>query len=108
MNYSYNFGSSFPRKLMPVGTKKDIDDTVKNLITQYYAYIDAGNISAANTLYNDNKGILGDYQIDMAYINRLEEEIYNVGLDVLKKRETIISDSEPVDLADEGYWYKDY
>lgn len=108
MNYSYNFGSSFPKDLIPVGTKKDIDDTVKNLITQYYAYIDAGNISAANTLYNDNKGILEDYQIDMAYINRLEEEIYNIGVNVLKKRENVISTSEPDDQADDGYWYKDY
>lgn len=108
MNYSYNFGSSFPDGLIPVGTKKNIDDTVKNLITQYYAYIDAGNISAANTLYNDNKSILEDYQIDMAYVNRLEEELYNVGLCMLKKRIHVISASEPVDQADEGYWYQDY
>lgn len=108
MNYSHNFGSSFPEGLISVGTKKDIDDTVKNLVMQYYAYIDAGNISAANTLYNDNKSILEDYQINMAYINRLEEEIYNAGLDVLKKRETVISASEPIDQADEGYWYQDY
>lgn len=108
MDYSHNFGSKFPEEFIPVGTKKDIDDTVTNLVSQYYAYIDAGNISAANTLYNDNKSILEDYQIDMAYINRLEEEIYNVGVDVLKKRENIISASEPSDQAANGYWYKDY
>lgn len=108
MDYSYNFGSKFPGELIPPGTKKDVDDTVKNLVSQYYAYIDAGNISAANALYNNNKNILADYQIDMAYINRLEEEIYNVGLNVLKKRENVISVSEPADQADDGYWYKDY
>lgn len=108
MDYSRNFGSKFPEEFIPVGTKKDIDDKVTNLVSQYYAYIDAGNISAANTLYNDNKSILEDYQIDMAYINRLEEEIYNVGVDVLKKRENIISASEPSGQEADCYWYKDY
>lgn len=108
MEYSHVFGSNFPDELIPVGTKKDVDNSVKNLISQYYAYIDAGNITAAKTLYDNNKSILEDYRIDMAYINRLEEEIYNIGLNALKKVINVIGISEPIDQADDGYWYKDY
>lgn len=32
MEYSHNFGSNFPNEIIPVGTKKDIDDTIKELI----------------------------------------------------------------------------
>lgn len=108
MEYSRNFGSNFPNELVPVGTKKDIDNTIKNLMNQYYAYIDAGDIDAANTLYNSNKSVLADYIINMAYINRLEEEIFNVGLNALKKVTNVIGTDEPIDQADDGYWYKDY
>lgn len=108
MEYSRNFGSQFPDSLIPVGTKKDIDNTVKNLISQYYSYIDAGNINAANTLYNANKNTLEDYSINMAYINRLEEEIFNIGLNALTKVSNVISTTEPIAQADDGYWYKDY
>ena len=42
MNYSREFGSQFPSSLIGVGTKKDIDNSVKDLINQYNAYCDAG------------------------------------------------------------------
>lgn len=108
MEYSRNFGSNFPDELIPVGTKKDVDNSIKNLISQYYAYIDSGNIDAAKTLYDNNKSTLEDYKIDMAYINRIEEEVFNIGLNVLKKLTNIIGIDEPIDQADGGYWYKDY
>lgn len=108
MEYSRNFGSNFPDSLIPVGTKKDIDNTVKNLISQYYSYIDNGNIEAANSLYSNNKNVLEDYIINLAYINRLEEELFNIGINVLKKSTNVIGTNEPLDQADNGYWYKDY
>lgn len=108
MKYSHNFGSNFPNSLIPIGTKKDVDNTIKNLLNQYYAYIDSGNIDAANTLYSNNKSVLEDYIINMAYINRLEEEIFNVGVNALKKTTNVIGTDEPIDQADDGYWYKDY
>lgn len=108
MEYSRNFGSNFPNSLIPVGTKKDIDNTVKNLVSQYYSYIDSGNINAANNLYNQNKATLEDYRIGMDYVNRLEEEIFNIGLNALKKVTNVISSNEPIDQANDGYWYRDY
>ena len=113
MEYSRNFGSDFPNAFIPVGNKKDVDHTVVNLINQYYSYIDSGNISGAKSLYEDNKDehgnpILEPYMINMAYINRLEEEIFNTGLSVLKISTNIINNTEPLDQPEDGYWYTDY
>lgn len=108
MNYSYNFGSNFPRELIPVGTKKDIDDSVKDLIIQYYSLIDSGNISEANALYLNHKDTLESYVINMNYISRLEEEIYNIGFSVLNQITNIISDTEPSTQSVGGFWYQEY
>ena len=85
MEYSHNFGSNFPDSLIPIGTKKDIDDSVKDLITQYYSYIENGKVTDAKSLYDQNKTLLEPYIIDMEYINRLEEEIWNTHVATLKK-----------------------
>lgn len=108
MEYSHNFGSNFPNKIIPVGTKKDIDDTVKELINQYYSYLSSGDLSSANALYESNKETLEPYMIDMEYINKLEEEIYNMGITVLNSVKSIISPTEPVTQSVNSFWYKDY
>lgn len=108
MNYTRNFGSNFPDELIPVGTKRDVDDSVSGLIAQYYSYIDAGNITAANSLYNENKDLLEPYQIDMAYINRLEEEIWNTAVATLNKLTTIVSDTAPLSQSKNSFWLQEY
>ena len=108
MEYSRYFGSNFPNDLIAVGSKKDVDDAVKSLVIQYYDYMDAGNMSAANQLYADNYDVLKDYIIDMGYINYLEEEIYNIALAILKRFPVVFGESEPAELAQDGYWYQDY
>lgn len=108
MEYSRNFGSNFPNELIPVGNKKDIDDSVKDLINQYYSYISAGDLSSANILYETNKSTLEPYIINMEYINRLGEDIYNTGLMVLNNIKSVISSEEPATLSVDSFWYKDY
>ena len=108
MNYSREFGSQFPSSLIGVGTKKDIDNSVKDLINQYNAYCDAGDLSSAFNIYEQNKSVLKDYMIDMAYINKLEEEIYNVGLFGLNQTSVIYSDIEPETQAENGRWIMEY
>ena len=108
MEFSHNFGSNFPSELIPVGDKKDIDDTVKDLVEQYNSYISVGDLSSANTLYESNKDILEPYIINMKYINRLNEEIYNTALSVLNQVKSIISNSEPVGQTTGSFWYQDY
>lgn len=108
MDYSRNFGSNFPNTLIPVGEKLDIDNTVVNLIRQYYEYLDVGNLSSAKSLYDKNKTILQPYIINAEYINRLEEEIYNTGLNVLKKVKNVVATEEPLDQAVDGWWYQEY
>lgn len=108
MDYSHNFGSNFPIELIPVGDKKDIDDTVKSLINQYNSYISAGDLTSANALYESNKNILEPYMINMKYINRLEEEIYNTALSALNQIKSVISNSEPANQSTDSFWYQDY
>lgn len=108
MNYSRNFGSGFPNELIPIGNKKDIDDSVSSLISQYYSYIDAGNTAAASALYNENRDLLEPYQIDMAYINRLEEEIWNTCIATLNKLTTVVSDTAPLSQTENSFWLQEY
>ena len=108
MAYSHNFGSNFPDELIPVGTKKDIDNSVRNLISQYYSYIDAKDINSAATLYDENKSILEPYMVNSDYFNRLEEDIYNIGVFALNSATTIISDTEPISQSVNSHWLKEW
>ena len=108
MEYSHNFGSNYPSELIPVGDKKDIDDAVKSLIIEYNSYISAGDLTSANTLYDSNKDTLESYQINMKYINKLEEEIYNTGIFALNSIKSIVSSDIPASQSVDSFWYKDY
>lgn len=108
MEYSRNFGSNFPSELIPVGDKMDIDDTVKDLIIQYYSYISAGNLTSANELYENNKDTLDPYAIKSKDVNRLEEELFNIGLYALNQIENVISETEPTTQSVDSFWYQDY
>ena len=108
MEYSRSFGSRFPNELIPAGTKKDIDNTVEHLVSRYYSLLDSGDASAALALYQEHKQELDDYLIHAAYVNRLEEEIYNIGLNVLKREKTVVSELMPIEQPDDSYWYQDY
>ena len=109
MEYSRQFGSTFPDGVYAtIGTKRDVDDTVVDLINQYYAYIDAGDITSAKGLYDTNVTTLEPYMINMAYVNALAEEIYNIALYTQKQITSVISDVEPSEQPTNGFWYQDY
>ncbi|MBO5093804.1 MAG: hypothetical protein J6C33_05540 [Lachnospiraceae bacterium] len=109
VNYSRVFGSQFPSVLITPGTHKDVDDSVIHLVNQYNSYIETDNVAAAYNLYKSNENILKPYLIDMAYINYLEEEVYNTGLLALSQYQVIQSDKEPPSDLDNGtYWVQEY
>ena len=108
MEYSHNFGSNFPEELIEIEKNEDVDDKVGSVISQYYSFINSEDISSAHDLYKKYETILKPYMIDMALINRCQEEIFNVGLCALKKMTQTITSEEPLDFAENGYWYKDY
>lgn len=108
MEYSNNFGSQFPSSLISVGTKKDIDNTISDLVSLYYSCIDAGDVGSAHELYLSNKAKLDSYILNAAYVNKLEEELFNIGLCALRQVTTIFSDGEPIEQLTDGYWYQDY
>ena len=109
MGYSRTFGSNYPSTLIPLGTHKDVDNTIVNLVNQYNAYVQAGNMTAATNYYTQNRSKLEPYMINTSYINRLEEEIYNTGLYALSNSSSITSNTEPtVEQAVDSYWLQDY
>lgn len=108
MAYSRTFGSRFPSRCIEVGTRKDVDDLVVSVIQQYNAYVNSGNMAGAAALYEQNKTLLEPYMIDMAYINRLEEEIYNTGQYAMYTASSVISEEQPAEQGSGGYWLRDY
>lgn len=113
MSYSRIFGSNFPSQSIPLGTHKDVDDTVVGLINQYNAYVQTGNMVVAGKFYAQNKAQLEPYMLDMTYINRLEEEIYNTGVYAMEQNvengAPVISDNEPtVEQSVNAFWFQDY
>ena len=108
MNYSRIFGSQFPNSVISVGSRKDVDDSVIDLINRYNGYVTSGDIIEAHKLYNDNKDILEPYSFNSSYLNLLEEEIYNLGIGLLSSLSTVISDNEPTNQSVNSYWLEDY
>lgn len=106
MEYSRNFGSNFPNSLIEVGTKKDVDNTVIDLVNQYYSYMSSNNIDAANAFYEANKDVLDAYSIKTKDFNLLLEELYNMGLNLLQKTKIIVDANEPVAMSDNSIWYE--
>jgi len=110
-NYSTTFGSSFPEHTITLNTHKDVDDTVVSLINQYNTFVDSGDMASAYALYEANKTALEPYNINTAYIDRLEEEIYNTGLCALSKLNSVFADTEsavPSDMSIGSYWMQPY
>ena len=108
MGYSRTFGSRFPGTCIEVGTRRDVDDSVADVIRQYNACFNSGNMNDAAALYEQNKVLLKPYIIDMAYVNRLEEEIYNTGLYAMYTASSVISPEPPSEQNSGGYWLSDY
>ena len=98
VEYSRLFGSNFPNEAITLTNYKDINDAteeVKNLIVQFYTFMDAGNIASASALYESNKEILAPYYVGMEHFNKWEEEIYNAEQYVLNSSTTAVSTDEP-------------
>ena len=109
MDYSRAFGSNYPSELIPLGTHKDVDNTVVNLINTYNSFVQRGDMVSAGIFYEQNKTTLEPYILNMDYINRLEEEIYNTGLYAMTTVDSITSDTEPeVEQGVGSYWFQDY
>lgn len=108
IDYSREFGSQYPSALMHLGTHKDVDDSVIDLIQEYNSYIENGNMESAYQFYTYNKDILDPYLITMNYVNYLEEEVYNIGVMALSTNIVIQSDNEPISAKDDAYWIQEY
>lgn len=108
MNYQKTFGSNYPSECIAAGTRKDVDDTVINLVNQYNSYMEQGDIKAVGVLFNANRTTLEPYLINARYLNYLEEEVYNTGIAALSAITAMISDTEPLSQDEGSCWYQEY
>lgn len=108
MNYQRTFGSNYPTECIAVGTRKDVDDTVINLVNQYNTYMKQGDVNEAGILFSANRTTLDPYLINTRYLNYLEEEVYNTGIAALSSITAIISDAEPLTQDEGSCWYQEY
>ena len=108
MEYSRHIGSNFPTSVLDptVFAKKDVDDSVVNLVNQYYSYVLSGDMTTANIYYDEHKDTLDSYKWSMSDVNLLLEEVYNIALTVARNTTVIVSAEQPVTMAKNGIWYK--
>lgn len=108
--YSHVFGSQFPNQLITPGSRKDVDAFAAPIIRQYYSLFDNGDTDAASDLLKQYEDILEPYIVNIKYINRLEEEINNIGIAVLSQYTVLNATEEPdASIQDAGsYWIQEY
>lgn len=106
ITYSRESGSLFPDSLLNMEKFKDIDDTVKDVILEYYTDISQGRITEAMSLKEAHTE-LAPYWIDASKLNLLKEEIQNIGIYAQKLRSTVVSSEEPgIDYDEHTLWIK--
>lgn len=110
MDYLRVFGSLYPASAINVANYKDIgqaDEDVKEIIKQFQIFMDNGNIDSASALVETNYEKLKPYYIGMHTLNKIEEEIYNTQVHILKNQSTIVSDGKPdLEQAINAIWLK--
>lgn len=78
MEYTRNFGSQFPDKVMNLRTFKDVDATALSLVNQIKKLQNAGDFKNASLLIEQNKEFLDNYILSAEYLNFLDEETRNI------------------------------
>lgn len=90
---------------------KDISEAtpeIKGIIHQIELYRINGNMDAAYELLEKNKTALKPYIVTNESFNKIENDIYNLSVDVIGTQKIILNDSEPSKLATNSEWLKPY
>lgn len=101
ITYSRESGSLFPDLILSMNDKKDIDDSVKDIVMQIYSLIENNKINKAKALRNDHPE-LDDYEVNATDFNLLAEEIQNIGIYTKRLSGTVVSKDEPTLDYDTG------
>lgn len=96
--YSRLFGSQFPDNIIELSNFKDIGEApaeIQEIAHQIEAFYEQKKYAEAADLLNQNYNLLKAYYIDMNFANKLQEEVYNLGVYAMKNTEVIIADTAP-------------
>lgn len=90
---------------------KDISEAtpeIRGIIYQIELYRINGNMEAAYALLDKNIAALKPFIVTNESFNKIENDIYNLSVDVIGTQKIILSDSEPSGLATNSEWLKPY
>ncbi len=100
MAYYTNEYSNFPHELMPLHHFKDVDDSVGSLVNQIKILQSQGKYDKVNEIIQLNKDTLGQYCFGAELINRLDEEIRNLEIYAIYKRQNIYYTEQEPELVE--------
>lgn len=102
--YSRESGSLFPDSILDMADFEDINDSVKDIVMQYYQFIKDGNINSAIALKCAHPELKKKW-FDASHVNLLKEEVQNIGIYAKLLHGTVVSDTEPTLAYDDySYW----
>lgn len=108
--YSYNYRSkseAFPQRVTEKKTFKDVDSTVASMVATVQGYYASGNFQEANA-YILAHPELSDYMMTNVDINRILEDLYNLQIFALRRRQDIyLTDTAPLAAIDGDVWISD-
>ena len=89
MAYYTNEYSNFPYELMSLHNFKDVDDSIGSVINQIKILQSQGKYDKVNEIIQSNKDTLVQYCFGAELINRLDEEIRNLEIYAISKKQSI-------------------
>lgn len=105
--YSYNYrtkSEAFPQRVTETKTFQDVDASVSNMVATVQGYYASGQFQEASN-YILAHPVLKNYMMTNVDINRILEDLYNLQIFALRRRQDIyLTDTAPVAAIDGDVW----
>lgn len=106
INYSRESGSLFPDQVINIPDFKDVDDSIKDIIMQYYQLLSDNDFNSAR-MFLRSYPELDNYIVNAKKLNLLFEELQNIAIFAKLQKLSVISQDEPLGQYDIGTaWYQ--
>lgn len=100
--YTHEY-SQYPDELIPLTNYQNVDDSIGGLVNQINALRNQGNYAAATELINQYASQLKKYNLDMATINAIVEEVRNTQIKAKEAGQFLSDDEEEPAEPWEGF-----